>query len=477
MKKVEDSYFDSFEKALEVAKKQNIIRPYSHLQTCYYDGKEEVKTEYKNLIYLPYEDLIERLFTLNTRIPTKVFSSKRKEIQKKLDEFQKEKENRFHKLTTLIQNIKLDFNQPVRVLIASTYGSLVVTDIYQILRETFEKNGYKVFFDINDNITLMDDFRIAAAVYKYKPHLVVSINRIKNHLLCEDMFAFTWFQDETRCLYDDSVFLCRERDYFFYLEDGIKKALRNKGIPSEKLFYQTLSLNNKYFYVKKQVKRENKIVFIGSNYFELNNSVFKEYKDKKNIIDELMAGFNNNTMTRDMLEDFAIKYKEKDEIRSLEHLSVFIYGAIVRLETVKWICLQSKIPVEVYGSGWENVEEVKPFYKGVLKYGSDIADAYNKAKYCLVANPQVYYQQRTFESSACGCIPIIYDSKTMTEEFHHRDNVLLFHDKESLYNCIGKEPAESPLKIVENSSYDEFIKKMIYLVKRDIGNNEKRQYL
>lgn len=474
MKKIEDTYFDSFSKALEVAKEQNVNSFYSQLQICYYDGNKEIETEYKNLIYLPSNEIVEKLFLLNTRLPTKILSPKKVQIQKELELFQKEKNIRFDNLKESIKDIKLNFDEPLRVLISSTYGSLVVTDVYKMLQETFEYNGYKVYFDINDNITIMDDFRIATSVYNFKPHLTIAINRIRNHLVSDDMFCFTWFQDETLCLFDDSKILCRERDYFFYLEDGMKKALLDKNVPLEKLFYQTLALNNKYFYLKDQFTRENKVLFIGSNYFELNNSVFKEYKDKHNIINELLTGFNKNTMTRDILDELALKYKATNEIRSLEHLSVFIYGALVRLETVKWICTQSEIPVEVYGSGWENVDEVKPFYKGVLKYGSDIADAYHKAKYCLVANPQVYYQQRTFESSACGAIPIVYESKTMTEEFHHRDNVLLFHDKQSLYNCIGKEPIESPFKIVENSNYNDFIEKMVQLTKENSNNRENR---
>lgn len=467
MHKIQDIYYDNFSQALEIAKEQNINSFYSQLQICYYDGEMEIESEYKNLIYLPHHNIVERLLLLNTRIPTKIISSKKVEIENELRQLEQEKGIRFEKLKQLNKDIKLDFDEPLRVLISSTYGSLVVTDIYKMLKETFEHNGYEVYFDINDNITLMDDFRIANAISNFKPHLVVSINRLRNHLMADDMFCFTWFQDETLCLYDSSTILCRERDYFFYLEDGMKNALLAKKIPLEKLFYQTLALNNKFFYLKEGFTRENKIVFIGSNYFELTNSVFAEYKNKHNIIDELLIGFNDNTMTREMLEELAIKYKERNEIRSLEHLTAFIYGALVRLETVKWICTQSIIPVEVYGSGWGNVKEVQPFYKGVLDYGVDIADVYNQVKYCLVANPQVYYQQRTFESSACGAIPIVYGSKTMTEEFHHQDNVLLFHDKESLYECLRKEPKESPFKIVENSNYNDFINKMIQITKEN----------
>ena len=470
MYKIEDTYYDSFAKALDVAKEENIIPFYEQLQICYYDGDREVETEYKNLIYLPCDEIVERLFILNTRLPTKILSINKIQIQKELDLFQIEKDLRHNNLKKQIKDIRLDFKEPLRILISSINGSLVVTDIYKMLEETFECNGYEVLFDINDNITIMDDFRIANSVYNFKPHLVVSINRLRNHQLSDDMFSFTWFQDETLCLYDKSMILCRERDYFFYLEDGIKNALIAKGIPLNKLNYQTLALNSKFFYLKENLKRENKIVFIGSNYFELDNSVFKEYKNKHNIIDELLIGFNNNSMTRDILEESAIKYKEKEEIRSLEHLTVFIYGAIVRLETVKWICSQSTIPVEIYGSGWEDVEEVKPYYKGILEYGSDISDAYNKAKYCLVANPQTYYQQRIFESSACGAIPIVYESNTMTEKFYHRENVLLFHDKQSLYGCLDQEPTESPFKIVENSNYNDFINKMILLIKENSIN-------
>ena len=67
----EDTYFESFAEALAEAQQQNIIEPYSKLQLCFYDG-DEIQTSYKNLIYLPINNISNKLLKLNLRPPTQI---------------------------------------------------------------------------------------------------------------------------------------------------------------------------------------------------------------------------------------------------------------------------------------------------------------------------------------------------------------------------------------------------------------------
>ncbi len=470
MLKYEDCYFSSFDDALLVAEQKNIIDTYGKLQICYYDG-EYVETKIKNLIHLPINKICETLLRLNTRIPTKILHPRKNEIIKKIIQYEDRLEKEYRATTLSIKNFVLDFSEKLRVYIAAEYGSRVLLSVYEALTIALQKNNFEVLYEVNDEITLMNDFTRVKAIDKFKPHITININRLRNEYLNEETFNFIWFQDATLLLYDKSTLVHRKRDIFLYLEGEYKNALIKKGVPTSKLYYQRFGLDERYFYLKKNILRSNKIIFIGSNYFGLKGSLFAEYAQNSKLINKLKLHCQNNTMTREKLLKFAEEALINGEIRSIEHLTVFIYGAVVREEVVKWICSQKEIAVEIYGDGWEGIKEVEPFCKGSIAYGEDIADLYNSAKYCLVVNPQTYYQLRIVEASACGTIPIVYDSHTMTERFEHYEHALVFNDKKSLYKTLNTEPKKPPLKIAEDLRYNNIINLINKIIKERLGMN------
>jgi glycosyltransferase involved in cell wall biosynthesis len=130
--------------------------------------------------------------------------------------------------------------------------------------------------------------------------------------------------------------------------------------------------------------------------------------------------------------------------------------------------MQSEYSIEVYGKGWERYEEVVPFYKGVVKYGKDLADIYNSATYALAPHSIYMLQQRTLEASACGCIPILYDIRDFVEETHYDEALEYFKTEKDLATILSQEAKKKEFsRLLEENSYKTFVKKMVALIQKD----------
>lgn len=462
MKIIEDTYFMDKNKALSVALKENKFGSYGNLQLCYYDGSV-ITDAPKNLIHLPWEQM-ELLLDMDTRWPTSIDcenDSYEKIFIEILEALNTRKIQQHQEFVNTLKTTPLDFSEPLRVYIAVEYYAKVVRHASENVANTFRALGYQVFFDMNDNMEDLTDYRRAKNMASFLPHLCLTINRLHNLQISDETYNFIWFQDPTLILYDSTTLNARERDYFFYLIEPLKDALIKKNIPDSKTFYQPFSIDYQQYNLDVVIERHEKIVFIGQNYFEVVSPTI-EYKEC-DFVQELAEMFNTMSITPTLLSDFYQKHASS--IRRQEHIEMHIYPAVVRREVVKWMCLHSDIAVEVYGYGWENIPEIAPYYKGVLTYGEEIAKVLYSSKYSLACHSQFYYQQRVFEASYCGCIPVIYEDILNSEAFHHHNNSLVFKNPKELKASLCTAPSEDPFKISQDMSYRGFIEKMVSIVK------------
>ncbi len=461
MFKIEDIYFNDFDEALETAKQQNKFTPYNNLQICYYDGEEKI-TEYKNLISLPKNEIVKKLFELNTRIPTKINSKDQKEIEEQIENFKIYKEERYQKIVEEVKSLEIDFNQPLRFYISVDYGASVVWKTSELLKKIFENNSFQVCYEINDEITVMDDFKRAKSILQFKPHITININRLRNNFLNEKIFNFIWFMDPTLILFDETKITLRKRDFIFYIGQEIYDALLNKGIDKDKIISQYLTPDYTVFYEKKEIKREQKIIFIGNNYFDSFYPT-KSYKDHP-VVKELREIFNSDNYSNDTTEGLCQKYKSS--IARDEHLRTFILPAIVREEIVKWMCTQNIVKAEVYGSGWKDMDYMGEHYKGNIDNTESLVNILNTAKYSLIVHANYIYIPKLFESCACGTIPIVYKSITTLDNFSYNDNVLFFSTKKELDELLNQEPLESPKQISDEISTVDIVMKIEKIISK-----------
>lgn len=473
---MKDTLFFNPKKALAVAKEQNQIEtipghPVKSLQICYYIG-EKLKDENitKNCIHIELENLYNYFVTTKNRFPTH-FDLESTEFnaeeatyltQKIISVLDAAKEERKNLINIYIKNIleqEPNFNdEKIRVFIPTIREATVIKHVSQNLSEAFLEKEVEVFFYLPDELGDQNLLPKLHYLYEFNPHIIITIDFIENKIINDKCFYFCWMQDPMAILTNNEVITKRERDFYFSVNDDYTNSLIKKGIPENKIFKQSFPTNPKIFYRDTSIKKENKIVFLGGNYnFDERFNIRKDFQEK--IIKNIEKGELNFSV----LEKYSLIYNIK-----IEDLYTWIIPAIVRRTVVKWLASLKDIQVEIYGtSDWLMFEETKPFYKGLLPYGEEMAKVYNSAKYGLVVHSQYMYQQRLCEISACDTIPVVYSSDLLQEEFNHYDNILSFSNKNEFISCINKKPLKESSQIAKDISYKKMVEKIIDLINKE----------
>ena len=133
------------------------------------------------------------------------------------------------------------------------------------------------------------------------------------------------------------------------------------------------------------------------------------------------------------------------------------------------MCEVSPIDVEVYGYEWDKSENQKIISKFKGKVDKkDLNKLYNSAKYGLAASGRVINTQRLGEMIYAGVIPVIYDSRDLTdEEQTWDDEVLYFKTKEDLKYILDNELKPKNFRskeMLEHFTYDSFIDTILNII-------------
>ena len=471
-----DTYFFNADKALEIAKQQNrvetSVKAVDALQLCYYTADEKLSNTPKNCIYVPLEDVFNYFVTTKYRFPKAIsfedsgFSMPEQAelngaFSQILGEAKNEREKLAREYAQKIFENSPDFSEkPWKVFIPACRETTVMQYVSKNIASTFEELGYEIFYNIQGELEDCScNLHTLMALSKFKPHITVNVNHLNNTYINKNIFNFSWFQDPMKILYNDESIQLRKNDYVFYLNDIIKKRLLHKNVPNDKLFLQNFATNENLFFIDKNIKKEKKIVFLGSDYnFE------KNYNLDDECIKEIYQYLEENTLTENLIINLSKVYGV--DIKDFE---TYIIASLVRRRIIIWLCSLKNINIEVYGTDtWLNTPEVVPFYKGLLPYGREMAKVYNSAEYAIVAHPQYRYQQRLIEISACGTIPIVYKGKLLKDDFLHEDNVLSFSTFKELKSCVGKIPKKDSIQISRDISYKRMVKKIVEIVSNNV---------
>ena len=109
------------------------------------------------------------------------------------------------------------------------------------------------------------------------------------------------------------------------------------------------------------VKKEDKIVFIGSSY---NSFVDNSFVTKK-IINELETRYElGEDFSNEYMEDFSKKFNIPNE-----YLEVKLIPYVIRDFALRWLCksnLIKKFKIEIYGWGWDIYPETKQYFTSAL---------------------------------------------------------------------------------------------------------------
>lgn len=468
-----DTYFFSPALALQEANKQNIadsIPGYviKAKQVCYYAGDNRIPNAPENCIHVPLENFYNYFVTTRNRIPKSINfqgsefnNNEAKELIKSLQEVIKIVQEERKKLTQIyaqkIQTNVPDFtDEKLRVFIPTVHETTVLKNVSKNIADAFERYGFEVLFYLPSELSSQDPLPRFHFLSEFNPHIIVTLNWFEQAATHEEVFRFCWFQDPVPLALDPKVPLAlKKRDYLFSLNHTLDKGLLEKNIPEDRFFRQRFATNPTIFYNMKNIKRENKIVFIGRGYI-FNR---KHVKNEDLIYDELIVLIREGSINLDSIKQLSIKY----EIDS-DYVTRQLLPYVMRIELVEWICTQDKLKVEIYGSGWETHPNVMKHYKGEIDYGPNLAKIYNSAKYSIAGDLNYYYQQRLLEMSACGTIPLVYSINLENKAFEHEEHALMFKTQKELIENLNKEPKKNPEQIAIDVSYEKMAEKIDSLV-------------
>ena len=471
-----DTYFFSSQEALRVAQEQNRsddILQYK-LQVCYYNG-EKIDSELVNLVHLPIENLVDGLALGRFRLPEAVDFTGLELSREVLEEIEKNfmislsqaKLYREELNKVYIEKSRanrLDFSEQKRIYLLTNTRTRVMQYISKDIAHVLKQRGHDVFLDLLYGI---EDIGCAKNIFEFNPHITININHLNNKLLNQDVFNLVWFQDYMPVLSNQEIPYLRERDYIFIYHTMFKKPLLEKGVAPDKIFDQkVIPVNTNIFYMDENIVREDKIVFVGTHYGNAYTNFIDENIDL--AIKQLVQ--SGQSLTLKNLE--TIFTQGLYILPGLDKFVNHLQQRYIRNSCVSWLCESGK-EVEVYGYDWEKSEDenILQRFKGSVDK-QELNQLYNSAKYVLSASASVINTQRLGEIVHSGAIPIIYDSRDITdEEKTWDDECLYFKTKEELFYILDNniEPKKYRSKeMLEYFTYDKFLDTMFEQIDKAI---------
>lgn len=463
-----DTYFLSPNEALKVAKQQNRSDDEDHefLQVCYYNG-EKIESDLINLVHLPMSSLVEDLAHGEYRLPTEIdfhgleireeeVEQISKNLQIAIQKAQEARAKLNQVYVDILHNIKLDFSEPLRFYLFAHTCTTVMQHVSRTIANILTQRGYEVLLHLYEGV---EDYSNYKKLLEFNPHVTININFLRNFHISKDVFNFVWIQDPMPYLTDESKITLRDRDYIFSLIDTFDDLLKKKNVPFQR---QSFCINDKLYKLDYSIKREKKIVFVGSSYL---NFIVDDNEQVNQAVKHMISLFHQGVL---FSEDVVERVSETFQINKV-YLSTKVIPFIIRDISLIDLCqINSKYKIEIYGSGWDKYEVLKPYYKGVLKYGEDIAKVYNSATFAFAPHQQYILQQRTLEASACGAIPIVYDCRKLSNEPTYNEALIYFKTFSDVEKVLLKKPPKKDFKrLLQENSYETFVDKILNTIEKE----------
>jgi hypothetical protein len=473
-----DLYFFDRDLARETALKQNQVKVngvYDATQVCYYDGVP-IESTLPNLVHLPIERFVDFFSATSMRVPEKFIGEVPGENDKGLmlaelmEDVIKIRKIKTDCYASMLLQRKPDFrnDKPWRVYMPAS----IYTDVWQYclknLAKALRKKGCdaRIFIEENDmHNNYKDAYQLLKDAAEFKPHIWVSISQNTISFQHPDMFHVIWWQDPRQALIKGGPVNWRDRDILFSQYKYVDELLKKAG--AEQVIRQGIGIDLDVYRPMPEIKRRRKVVFVGSSYSMTFKRMCSEYKNNNELLEEIEGLLNQGSpVKKETIEDMGRKYNIPPNTIYERHVTY-----VIRERAVEWLCQSSDIEVEVYGRYWENNEIVSPFFKGELPYGEAVAKVYNEAEYALSLSAVEINTQRLAEIGACGCIPVVFDCRSIAEKPHWEDECLFFRNSEELYSCFNRTPSGNPEDIGKAFSYDIFAEKILTIIQYREGSS------
>ena len=472
-----DAYFLERALAAEVAAHGHRIKLqhpfFTGLQVCYFDG-EPRPDDPPNLVGVPLEKALDYFTTTRNRLPTAFIapSDAPSKLRSLFPQTIAAAASQRRELVAAYRQRVQGFShmpameRSLRIFIPANRLTNVMQYAARNVAIAFESLGHEVLFSIEDNeMEQLDDFIQYKLLSEFQPDVIFVINQsnLLGVRLPEQIFNVVWWQDPMPELIGKEKFYNRHRDITFSALKKLDPMLEECGLT--KIIRQEFCVDTSVFFDNAETERENKIVFAGSSYID---HLHDKGVGAVSAFDELKAEFEKGMpLTDDLIGEISTRNQVP-----YDYIFWNILHYVVRDLSVEWLCDASPIPVEVYGRHWELNARVRPYFKGVVPHGEDLANLYRTARYGFVVHPFELNSQRLAEVAASGAIPIVYDCRHSSDKPHWDTEILFYKTRQDLKNSLIAGAGKQAHGIAEHFGYRRFAEKVIHEIGQTIHVSE-----
>ncbi len=438
-------------------------------QLCYYDG-EPIDEAPETLVHVPLDDFVEFFSSTRLRVPTQVYvpwhlgRETRKQLQQQYQAmvkrcYQRRKE---HASVRAVQCKQIDpwQREPVerlRFFLPANRRTTVMQYCSMALARALEALGHEVYVSIEQtDLEYIDSSIIFQEYAAFKPDAVININNNNNVMLHDHVVNVIWWQDPMEAIVSGKKIQTRTLDIHLAESQGVAALLQRCGI--EHPLFQRFCVDETEFYPEQTHPRERSIVFVGSSY---QHCLADLSKDQRRLLDTLKDCFEHG----ELLDTRRLETLAADMGVEVGTMHRYPLSHVVRDVCVRALCEQDEIPFELYGYYWDYDPIFRCHYKGPLAHGRELAAVYARVKYALVCLPGEIQSQRMVEAAACGCVPIVYDSRHEKNTPHWENHCHFFRSRAELLACFRQpDPPSPPEEIAAANTYRAFAERIVRLV-------------
>ncbi len=438
-------------------------------QLCFYDG-ELIEDGPETLVPVSLDDFVEYFSRTRLRLPTQLY------IPRHLDgETKALLRGQFYELVHACQQRRLKYalawilrcqgldpwrrerSPRLRFFLPTNRRTTVMQYCSMALAKALETLGHDVYVSIEQNdLEYLDNSVISQEYFTFQPDAVININHVNSVMLHDHVVNVIWWQDPMEAIVSGRTILPRCLDIHLAESQGIVFLLQRCGIDQPRL--QRFCVDETVFHPDPTVPRERKIVFVGSSYQHCLGDLSAE---QLRLLDALKECFiRGELLGTELLASFA-----KDMGIEIGTMHRYPLSHVLRDVCVRALCEQDEIPFDLYGYYWDYDPVFRRHYKGPLAHGRDLATVYASAKYALVCLPGEIQSQRMLEAAACGCVPIVYDSRHENNTPHWEHHCHFFRSRTELFACPHRpDPPGLPVEIAAAGTYRSFAERIVQLV-------------
>ncbi|MBF0308877.1 MAG: glycosyltransferase family protein [Magnetococcales bacterium] len=474
-REVRDTYFLDRDKALETALENQRVRQTQAVdapQICYYGGKALADAP-RQMVHLPEEAIPDFIPNTRLRLPKAVAFDPNDVEQTRdavrlatlLDQGRLTRLNRAADLalTCREQHAPLLPGEPLRVFLPASRETTVMQFCSKGLARAFERAGCVTHLALeNSDLEGLDGFNYIDEQHRLNPHLMMNINHCNNQWIHPETFNAVWWQDPMPEITKGEPLPWRERDLvcsaYPIWDDFIYKT------GASKVHRQDFCYDPEIFRNWTPLAERRKLVFVGCGYPNDPRGLPREEEAIVLLENRLESGAG---FDKEAIQAIA-------DATELDYIYVYdvLFSYVVRHRVVEWFCEEGSkagFEVEIYGRFWEWNAIVRPYFKGELPHGPEVAKVYNQTLYALNANAYFVASQRLAEVAACGCIPLVYDARSFSEQPHWEEECLFFKTRSEMAACLSQTPAKGPEELAHYYSYDRFVGKILDWIENTAG--------